>query len=105
MGQINQMSQEILETLEEQRFQSNVSREFSKQSKAGVTKGCISGDKVLLSEYKWRVSHALGVEPIGFFIMEQGSTTSIICEMTNMTTTTAEIKFSADPTSFTLFFY
>ena len=105
MGIANRMSQEILETLEEQRFQDNVSKEFSRQNKTGITKGCISSDKVLLGENKWRVNHSLGVEPIGFIIIEQGSASSLVCEMTNMTTTTAEIKFSGDPTSFTLFFY
>ena len=101
----SKLSLEILDDLDSQRFQQNVAREFSKQQNTGIIKGCISGDKVLIGEFKWRVSHRLGVEAKGFIIIEQGSTSSLVCEMTNMTTTTSEITFSGDPTSFTLFFY
>lgn len=105
MANNQRMSQEILDDLSNQRFQNNVSREFDKQKNTGIVEGCISGDKVAVAPNSWRVNHSLGREPIGFILMAQGSTTSIVAKMTNMTATTADISFSEDPTSFTAFFY
>lgn len=105
MSSIIKMPQEVLDDLSDQRFQGNVTREFDKQNNTGITSGCIGGDKVLIAENTWRVSHALGREAIGFTIVAQGSTTSLLCSMSKMTSSTSEIKFSGDPTSFTLFFY
>lgn len=99
------IAKEITDSLDTMRIQQNVDREFKKQASTGITSGCISGDKVSIGEFVWRVYHSLGREPIGFIIMEQGSTTSLKAEMSNMNLETVEIKFSADPTSFTLFFY
>jgi magnesium-transporting ATPase (P-type) len=99
------MAREILDALSDQRFQENVSREFDKTNSSGITVGCISGDKVEIAENVWRVSHALGVEPKGFIIIAQGSTTSIKAEMGNSKVDTVEIKFATNPTSFTLFLY
>lgn len=101
----SKMALEILKETSDQRFQQNVSREFQDLRNSGTTSGCISGEKVLISELTWRVSHNLGREAVGFIIIAQGSTTSILCEMSNMTKNDSQIKFSGDPTSFTLFFY
>lgn len=108
------LAREILDDLPEQRFQENTARELDKQKNSGTVSGCISGDKVKIGENSWRVSHGLGVEPKGFVIIAQGTSSSLKAEMSNMTTDTVEISFTsvldgvdipADPTSFTLFLY
>lgn len=105
MNNYAKMALEVLDNLDVQRLQGNISREFDKQNNSGTISGCINGDKVVIADLTWRVSHSLGREAIGFVIIAQGTTSSIICSMSNMTLNDSEIKFSADPVSFTLFFY
>lgn len=99
------LAREVLDDLPTQRLQSNIEKAFNEQRNSGITAGCISGEKVLVEENFWRVYHGLGVEPKGFMIIAQGSTSSIKAEMSNMTLDTVDIRFSTDPTSFTLFLY
>ena len=99
------LAREILEDLPTQRLQSNVEKALKEQQNTGTVQGCISGDKVKIADNTWRVYHGLGVEPKGFIIIDQGSTSSIKATMTNMTVETVEMKFDSDPTSFTLFLY
>ena len=99
------LSREVLEDLSTERFQENVARELSRQSKSKALTGCISGEKTLIAENKWRVYHSLGIEPSGFVIIAQGSSSSILAKMENVTSENVEISFNTDPTSFTLFFF
>lgn len=86
-------------------LQNSVKRSIDGINNNGIVAGCVGGAALKIAENSWRVSHSLGVEPIGFIIIDQGSTSSVKAKMTEMKTTDVVVTFSEDPTSFKIFLY
>lgn len=119
------LSREVLEDLSTERFQENVARELTKQSKEKAISGCIGSLYTKVSDGIYQVDHQLGREVSGFVITSQTSTKSLYAEVVDAPsasqgvdkTKTFFLKFTdkelvengtdptADPTAFTVFVF
>lgn len=105
MGRIKGLVLEVMENLEDKRFQDNVKRGLDDIKRTGIQKGCLSSTMEKTGPLTWRVFHSLGVEAVGFFIVSQTSTKSIIAELGDSRTDSSLVTFAEDPGTFRLFFY
>jgi hypothetical protein len=98
------LAREYVDDISVSRMQENISRKFSQDDNA-ESSSCIGGSQTSLGNNSWRVAHGLKREPKGFVIIAQGSSTSIFAKMVNVGSTTADIVFESDPTSFSVSFF
>jgi len=99
------LQREVLDNLQVQRFQENVSRKVKEIAKEMfITSGCVAV-KTSVSGTVYSFSHSLGRVPNGYVIISQTSASSIMSTMQNATKTSVEIKFESDPTDAKIFVY